>query len=33
MDNYFETAQRMQKSSKILFDNNEYHNFVIFQDM
>ena len=23
MDNYFETAQRMQKSSKILFDNNE----------
>ena len=26
MDNYFETAQRMQKSSKILFDNKEYHN-------
>jgi HEPN domain-containing protein len=26
MDNYYDTAKRMQKSSKILFNNQEYHN-------
>ncbi|NMR34348.1 HEPN domain-containing protein [Chryseobacterium aquaticum] len=26
MDNFYDTAKRMQKSSKILFNNNDYHN-------
>ncbi|MCD9617626.1 HEPN domain-containing protein [Chryseobacterium gleum] len=26
MDNYYDTANRMQKSSKILFDNHDFHN-------